>query len=202
MFFPIVSYSHLHPSPSILTTLLFIWTFPIKSRFSAPPFTALHFTSFQFTTLLDDFHFNSLHFYMISNTLLSSFNSPRLSLSLTSYVIPKWFWFLILAPEMCTWFCLSLIQCSKMLSRAVTSDCNTRCPFFFWGGGQILSSAVLILHRVYRYSNKCNVKISGPCGLRFLRCYAAYAGSFNRRFGTAYRSYLQGSKVDPRIWDR
>jgi hypothetical protein len=93
-------------------------------------------------------------------------------------VISGWFCFLILTPEMCTWFCLSLMQCSEMLRRAVTSDCNTRCPNFFW---KMLSFAVLIMHRVYCYSNKCSVKISWPCGLRFLGCYAAYGGRLPKR---------------------
>jgi hypothetical protein len=48
-------HSHFHPSPSLLTTLLPIWTFPISSLFFIPSLlcTTLHFPSYHFTTLLD-----------------------------------------------------------------------------------------------------------------------------------------------------
>ena len=57
--------------------------FSHKVSFSPLPYTSLHFT-----TLLDDFHFTLLRSFTLLDDIqhtLSSFNSPRLSLSLPSF---------------------------------------------------------------------------------------------------------------------
>ena len=70
-------------SPLPFTSHHFITHINFSHKVSLLP-PSLHFTSFHFTTLLDDFHFILLRFTTLLNDFqhsLSSFNSPRLSLS-------------------------------------------------------------------------------------------------------------------------
>ena len=57
--FPTILHTRFYPRPSLLTTLLPIYTLPIMLRFHPFPtlhFTSLHVPSLDFTTLLDDYY--------------------------------------------------------------------------------------------------------------------------------------------------
>ena len=74
--------------PSLHFTSLHFTSLHFTSlHFTSLHFTSFHFTSFHFTTILNDFYFILLRFTTLSDDFqhtLSSFNSPRLSISLPS----------------------------------------------------------------------------------------------------------------------